>query len=245
MISEKLVEKEIVHRPDTSDVPELPVSPTTASEFVNTLAHYYRGEMSRMAGWRDRIDRTTNWAITVVAAMLSVSLSSPSSYHGVLLFAMLLVALLLVIESRRYRFFDVYRHRVRLMERNYYATIFAGDHLAEANWMPQLGHDLRMPHFYLSLNQAMSRRLRRNYCWIFLILLLAWLLKTTTAVLQPKSGEAEFIHSPREWFHNTSVSYLPGWVVLIGVIAFYSWLGDVMFKYRETEGELAYGQVHV
>ena len=66
-----------------------------------------------MAGWRDRIDRTTNWAITVVAAMLSISLSTPSAHHGVLLFAMVLVLLLLVIEARRYRFFDVYRERVR------------------------------------------------------------------------------------------------------------------------------------
>ena len=78
-----------------------------------------------MAGWRDRIDRTTNWAITVVAAMLSLSLSTPTAHHGVLLFAMVLVLLLLVIEARRYRFFDVYRNRVRRLERNYFAQIFA------------------------------------------------------------------------------------------------------------------------
>ncbi|HKP86818.1 MAG TPA: DUF2270 domain-containing protein, partial [Blastocatellia bacterium] len=59
-------------------------------EFVNALAHYYRGELSRMMSWRDRLDRTTNWAITGVGAMLSVSLSSPQSHHGVLLFAMIL-----------------------------------------------------------------------------------------------------------------------------------------------------------
>ena len=81
--------------------------PTTATEHVNILAHYHRAEIARMAGWRDRIDRTTNWAITVVAAMLSVSLSTPTAHHGVLLFAMLLVMLLLRIEARRYRFFDV------------------------------------------------------------------------------------------------------------------------------------------
>jgi uncharacterized membrane protein len=47
--------------------------------------------MSLMSGWRDRIDRTTNWAITVAGAMLSVSLSTPTAHHGVLLFAMVLV----------------------------------------------------------------------------------------------------------------------------------------------------------
>jgi len=41
-----------------------PALPATSQEFINLIAHYYRGEIARMAGWRDRIDRTTNWAIT-------------------------------------------------------------------------------------------------------------------------------------------------------------------------------------
>src|ERR1044072_1681592 len=86
-----------------------PLMPTTSTERVNILAHYHRAEDARMAGWRDRIDRTTNWAITVVGAMLSVSLSTPTAHHGVALFAMLLITLMLAIEARGYRFFDVYR----------------------------------------------------------------------------------------------------------------------------------------
>ncbi len=84
--------------PEAENVPEAPVTPSTTMEYVNALSHYYRGEMARMISWRDRIDGGANWAITVTAAMLSISLSSPSSHHGVLLFAMLLVFLLLVIE---------------------------------------------------------------------------------------------------------------------------------------------------
>ena len=94
-----------------------PARQLTSSEFVNTMSHFHRAEIARMAGWRDRLDRTSNWAITVVAAMLSVSLSTPNAHHGVLIFAMLLVLLLLSIEARRYRFFDVYRARVRKIER--------------------------------------------------------------------------------------------------------------------------------
>ena len=103
--------------------PKSPPLPATPPETITALVHYYRGEIGRMAGWRDRIDRTSNWAITVVAALLSVSLSTPTSHHGVLLFAMLLISLLLFIEARRYRFFDVYRARVRQMERGYFAQI--------------------------------------------------------------------------------------------------------------------------
>jgi uncharacterized membrane protein len=34
-----------------------PGIPKTSSEYVTLIAHYYRAEMSRMSGWRDRIDR--------------------------------------------------------------------------------------------------------------------------------------------------------------------------------------------
>ncbi|MEK6323681.1 MAG: DUF2270 domain-containing protein [Acidobacteriota bacterium] len=186
-------EKDITIRPDAATKPAAPIFPTSSIEFVNALSHYYRGEMARMMSWRDRLDRTTNWAITGVGAMLSISLSSPQSHHGVLLFAMVLIFLLLFIESRRYRFFDVYRTRVRLIERNYYARILAPRDLMDpAHWMSQLGEDLRLPRFSMTSNQAMARRLRRNYTWLFLILLLAWLLKTTTSVLQA-TGTAEMV----------------------------------------------------
>src|SRR3954470_23461964 len=119
--------------------PPRPLLPTTSTECVNILAHYHRAEVARMAGWRDRIDRTTNWAITGVAAMFSVSLSTPTAHHGVLLFAMVLVMLLLTIEARRYRFFDVYRGRVRRLERNYYAQILAPIAEVEEEWAQKLG----------------------------------------------------------------------------------------------------------
>ena len=84
--------------PEQLSKPTWPGFPTTSTEFITLIAHYYRAEIARMAGWRDRIDRTSNWAITVVGAMLSISLSTPTAHHGVILFAMVLVLLLLVIE---------------------------------------------------------------------------------------------------------------------------------------------------
>lgn len=240
-----LTEKSFILPPAAAASPPLLPIPATTGEYVNTLAHYYRGELARMMSWRDRIDLTTNWAITVVAAMLSVSLSSPSSHHGVLLFAMLLVFLLLMIEARRYRFFDVYRRRVRLLERNYYAAIFAPAPSAEPNWLQLIGNDLRMPRFYITLQQGMARRLRRNYGWLFLILLLAWVLKTTSALLQPGLSQFGFVHSRAELFSNAAIVYIPGWVVWLGLLAFYGWLGYVMFKHYKIEGEVSFGQVHV
>src|SRR6266498_4588311 len=107
--------------------PTLAPVPTTAGEYIALLSHYHRAEIARMAGWRERIDLTTNWAITVVGAMLSLSLSSPTAHHGIILLAMVLATLLLTIEARRYRFFDVFRGRVRRIERGWYAPIFLSE----------------------------------------------------------------------------------------------------------------------
>lgn len=239
-------ENDITMRSESAAKLAPPIFPTNSVEFVNSLAHYYRGEMSRMMSWRDRLDRTTNWAITGVGAMLSVSLSSPQSHHGVLLFAMVLIFLLLHIESRRYRFFHVYRSRVRLIERNYYARIFSPrEVITPTHWMTQIGDDLRLPRFSMTQNQAMARRLRRNYIWLFLILLLAWLLKTTTSTLQADTGGSRIIQSTGELFDNAAIGYLPGWIILVAILSFYSWMIYIMYAHRETTGELAYGEVHV
>ena len=231
--------------PDARPRIEAPVYPSTPAEFINVFAHYHRAEIGRMAGWRDRIDRTTNWSITVVAAMLSLSLSTPTAHHGVLLFAMLLVALLLMIEARRYRFFDVYRARVRRLERNYYAQILAPEAQVEDGWTRSLGEDLRRPLFLITLQEAMSRRLRRNYGWLFLILLLAWVLKISSAKLQLGAGQSEFAYSFRESLSNAALGPLPGWLVLVAVVGFYGLLLYAIIRPYKGAGELAYGDVHV
>lgn len=220
--------------PDPAAAAGPPIFPSHPVEYINTLAHYYRGEMSRMISWRDRIDRTTNWAIGAVAAMLSLGLSAPEIHHSVLLFAMLVVALLLGIEARRYRFFHVYRSRVRLMERNYYAQIFGPAELRDPSpWMRQLAEDLRAPRFNLTLAEAVARRLRRTYVWMFGILLLAWLLKGTVIVPAPL-GTAAY-----------AIGWIPGWIVLAGVAVALLAMLYLMYAHRGRSGELAFGDVHM
>ena len=219
--------------------------PVGSKDDITTLAHYYRGEVSRMISWRDRIDRTTNWAIGAVAAMLSISLASPAAHHGVLLFAMMLIFLLLHVEARRYRFFDVFRTRVRLLERNYYSEFFdPRDEPQALEWTAQLGESLRQPRFLVTRREAMARRLMRNYRWIFLILLAAWLLKVTTTAALPAAGEAEFVHSLVEFKANARIGSLPGAAVLTGVLAFYGWLAGLMVRHRKPRGEMSFGEVH-
>jgi uncharacterized membrane protein len=226
--------------------PPRPLLPTTSTECVNILAHYHRAEVARMAGWRDRIDRTTNWAITVVGAMLSVSLSTPTAHHGVVLFAMLLVLLLLVIESRRYRFFDVYRARVRRLERSYYAQVLSPvPQNDEDDWTRALADDLRKPMFLIGRKQAFARRLRRNYIWMFLILLAAWLLKISSPKMQPGGAQAEWALSPPAWLGNAAFGPIPGWLVITAVVVFYGGLLYAALRPYKVQGEFAHGDVHV
>ena len=222
---------------------ETPVPfPQISSEAITVLSHYYRGELSRMISWRDRLDRTTNWAIGALAAMLSISLSSDESHHAVLLFAMLLIHVLLVIEARRYRFFHVYRARVRLLEREYFAPMFSQIPAAERVGLEALGQDLRVPRFTLTLPQAMARRLQRNYCWIFLVVLMAWLVKTTSSL---SDGHPRLVHSLHEFLQNASIAGIPGIAVVGGLCVLYGWLVFVLVRYDIDDETLGPGQVHV
>jgi uncharacterized membrane protein len=201
--------------------------PQNPPEFVNAFAHYYRAEMQRAISWRDRLDRTTNWAIAAAAAILSVSLNQPEKHHGLLIFAMMLVFLLLVIESRRYRYFDVYRRRVRLFESSYYPVLMTGTSATpEDAWLKELADSIRSPGLSLTMLEAMAHRLRRNYCWIFLILLSAWLLKVIGSVAFTQIWE-----TPRDMHLQAEVGWTPGWAVLLAVLGFHGWLVYVMIRY--------------
>ena len=111
--------------------------------------------------------------------------------------------------------------------------------------MQTTAEDLRRPVFSISLAEAMSRRLRRNYFWMFFLLLVTWLLKTTSANLQTNGREPQFVHSASEWLGNAALGPLPGWVVVALVAAFYVWITYATFRHARAEGELAYGDVHV
>jgi uncharacterized membrane protein len=231
--------------PGEAGQPSYPPLPSTSVEAINALAHFHRAEMGRMTSWRDRIDRTTNWAITVVAGMLSLSLSTPTAHHGVLLFAMTLVFLLLVIEARRYRFFDVYRARVRKLERGYYAQLFAPDPAGDPDWARRLGEDLRRPCFLISLPVATTRRLRRNYFWMFLVLLAAWVLKISSDRLLMEKVAMDPLKPAPGAIQNLAFGPVPGWLVLALVVAFYASLAYLTFRASDASEELAHGEVHV
>src|SRR5689334_24501071 len=99
----------------------------TPTEFNTAMVHLYRGEVGRANTWRMRLDGTTNWAVLTTGATLSFAFSSDKNTHVMILINSLLIMFFMYIEARRYRFYDLWRSRVRLMETEFFAEMLIPD----------------------------------------------------------------------------------------------------------------------
>jgi uncharacterized membrane protein len=102
--------------------------------------------------------------------------------------------------------------------------------------------DLLAPTFVMSMAEAVSRRLRRNYIWIFLILLGAWALKVTFPSF---SGEVPPALSFHDWVRHAGVGPVSGWIISAIMLGFYGWIVVAALRTHDHGGELAHGNAHV
>src|SRR3712207_6399029 len=132
------------HPPDivarSSAQHQLPTTrPLTPSEFNTALVHLYRGEVTRANTWRARLDGTTNWAVLTTGATLSFAFSNPSNTHVMILINSLLIGFFLFIEARRYRYYDLWRARERLMVTEFFSGLLVPHRDAGVDVQWQLG----------------------------------------------------------------------------------------------------------
>jgi uncharacterized membrane protein len=202
-------------------------TPLTRPEYIAALVHFYRGEMSRANIWRTRLDTTTNWSIITVMGLLSFAFNDPQHSHASILTGMLLVLNFLVFEARRYRFYDVWRNRVRMIEENFYMPVLTRDlDSPQKNWGNLVGNDLLSPTFKITFLQAFRARFVRNYWLLFLLLLLAWLVKTLIHPVEALERQTIFA----QWAVNMSIGPIPWWMPLIGVFALYGFFLHVVTR---------------
>ncbi len=149
-----------------------------AGDFNTAMVHLYRGELARANVWRQRLDNTTNWAVITAGTAISFALGNPAGHHGVIILNTLLVTLFLFIEARRYRYYELFASRVRLMETDFFAAMFVSPFGPAADWAEAMAENLLHPHFSVSMWEALGRRFRRNYLWIYAVLSVSWLLKS-------------------------------------------------------------------
>jgi len=93
-----------------------PRKPQGTGQSYSLMAHTYRGGSDGQPRGT-RIDRTTNWAVVLTASLLTWTFSNESRPHYVLLIGLVMLTVFLSIEARRYRIYDVWRSRVRILER--------------------------------------------------------------------------------------------------------------------------------
>jgi uncharacterized membrane protein len=204
-----------------TDQPEAAV-PTVKTKFdmaeLGAIAHLYRGEVYRSTIWRTRLDQTTNWAVVTTGLAMSLTFSGPYASPLPLIVVGLLVVVFLLLESRRYRYFSVWRARCRLMETDIYGPMLRGEGVSlDGKWNTLLANDYTHPHFHVSYWRAIGRRLRSNYAYILAIQALAYY------------GKLAIHPTPAADWHafvdRAAVGPLPGLLVVLAGVAFHgSWI---------------------
>ena len=204
------------------------------SEFVTAMVHFYRGEVSRANVWRQRLDATTNWAVITTGATLTFAFNPLSGDHAVIILNTLLVTLFLIIESRRYRYYELWSYRIRHMETDFFAAMLVSPFQPAPGWAESLAESLIHPKFTVSLLEAFGRRFRRNYVSIYFILAIAWMVHL---LVYPPMDNFTW----PELFTRATIGPIPGAVVLmIGVIfnALIFIVGLLASTLQEATGEV-------
>ncbi|HTH18501.1 MAG TPA: DUF2270 domain-containing protein, partial [Candidatus Udaeobacter sp.] len=125
--------------------------------YVNAMSHFYRGELGRSMVWRQRLDVTTNWAITSSTAIITIAFSTREVPHIIFFFNLAIVAVLLWIESRRYRFYDAFRARIRMLEAHFLVPmVMENRDLLQGEWKKLVCEDLILPSFKISKLEAIG-----------------------------------------------------------------------------------------
>lgn len=193
---------------------------------LGAIAHLYRGEVYRSTIWRSRLDNTTNWAVVTTGIALSLAYATPDASPLPLILVGLLVVVFLAFEARRYRYFNVWRARCRLMETDIYAPLLRGEGVRmDGYWNTLLANDYLRPHFHISYVRALGRRLRKNYGFILAVQAVAYYGKL---VIHPVALE-----SLDQLFARAAIGPIPGpIVVLAGVVFHGGWLAIALVTLR-------------
>jgi uncharacterized membrane protein len=180
----------------------------SARPFDPVLVHFYRAVVAHMDVWRQRMDATTNWAAATAAGMITFTFSTAAAPHYLLLIALAFQLVFLLMESRRYQTFDLWRRRFRTLNRAFIVPALdevEPDDAGRAQ-LQALARDMGRTVPHLSLLHAVGYRVRRNYGYLIGVTLLAWVMKLET---QPYAAR-----SAAELIRRAAIAFVPGPLVL-------------------------------
>ena len=202
--------------------------------YVNAMSHFYRGELGRIMVWRQRLDITTNWAITSSTAIITFAFSSREVPHIIFFFNLAIVWVLLWIEARRYRFYDAFRARLRMLEAHFLVPmVMENREMLQGEWKKLVCEDLILPCFKITKLEAIGRRLKRNYMFIFILILVAWLTKIFLHASAPINDFVSFYHALR-------IGHIPSWLVaLVFAGTFACVISITVYVSKRSSGEIS------
>jgi uncharacterized membrane protein len=178
-----------------------------------------------MRFWRERLDQTTYWAIVIMSAILTWTFSSRANPHYILLLGMAALTAFLFIEARRYRGYDLWRGRVRTLQKNVFAYgLDPSAGLDDPDWREKLSQDYRTPTIKITLEESVAHRLRRVYLLLFTIMLSAWVVRIAAFAVEP-------------WPASASIGRIPGIAVTVAVGVSYLVAAFVALRPRDWHSE--------
>ena len=226
----------------TENIPGAPTDEETISlqrslydpGYVTAMSHFYRGELGRIMVWRQRLDITTNWAITSSTAIITIAFSNREVPHIIFFFNLAIVWVMLWIEARRYRFYDAFRARVRMLEAHFLVPMVMENRaMLQGEWKKLVCEDLILPCFKISRLEAVGRRLKRNYVFIFILIMVAWVTKIFLHANAPLDGIPSFYRALR-------IGHIPSWLVaFVFVGTLISVIGITIYVGQKTSGEIS------
>jgi len=188
-----------------------------AQDFSTAMAHFFRAYITRADVWRSRLDSTTNWAVVTTGAAISLAFNATEmGTHLVIPISTLLVTIFLLIEARRYRYYELWSSRVRLMETDFYAAMLVPPFRPEPDWAESLAENLLHPEFPVTFWEAFGRRYRYNYVWIYAVLAVAWF---ASLFVRPTPA-----HDAAEFVSRAAIGELSGSLVLTAGVLFNGFL---------------------
>src|SRR5256886_11217797 len=171
------------------------------------MPHFCGGELGRIMAGRQRLDITPNWPTTSSTAIITIAFANREVPHIIFFFNLAIVWVMLWIEARRYRFYDAFRARIRMLEAHFLVPmVMENRDLLQGEWKKLVCEDLILPCFKISRLEAIGRRLKRNYVFIFILILVAWVTKIFLHASHAMEGPGDFYRALR-------VGHIPSWLV--------------------------------
>lgn len=171
----------------------------------SAFAHLYRGEIHRMKLWRQRMDKTTHWAIISLFGILTWVFSSSDRPHYLLLFGIVVMMIYAIIEGRRYKGYEMWHQRIRKLQKNVFSSGFNSNTHTDNDWQSELADSYAEPSPNITTKEAVIHRFKRVYGYLISILLMSWFINI-------------FIISQGSWVEVSSIGIFSGYFVLPTVI---------------------------